>query len=709
MIAAYYGRVYPLEYLRTLCHIDREGVSLLGLSKAAESLGFRTQCGTATYEFLSKQAHLPCIVYWQQSHFLIVYKIKNNKVYVADPGSNLICYSKEEFLTHWITDPSQDKGVIMLLEPQGTLPHHESNDEIAYKNQGLSILIPYLRPYKKLLIQLFIGFTCGSLLIFIFPFLTQSLIDIGVQQQDYSFVSLILLAQLLVFVGETALGMLRSWIILHICSRINIHFVTDFLTKLMQLPIAFFDRKNLGDILQRIEDSQRIRHFLTNTTFDILFSTLNLIVFGIVLSLYNLELLLLFILGSSVYVGWITIFLKYRKKLDYKRFSVLSSNQSNEVYLVQGMQEIMLNNCEQQKRAEWESIQMQLFQLDIKGLNIDQFQEGGARFLNQLKNIVITFVAAKLVIEGELSLGMMLSISYMLGQMNVPLLQLIDFLQLYQDTSISVERIEEIEREFQKSQKDNTYLSNILPKRKDIVLEQVHFRYGNYHGDWILKDISCIIPYGKHTAIVGESGSGKTTLMKLLLGIYAPEKGQLSLGKHTLSQLAPEVWRNACGTVMQDGFIFADSIERNIAPAAEYIDRQQLQKAAKGANIREMIEELPLQYKTKIGGIGIELSGGQKQRILIARALYKNPDYLFFDEATSALDTTNEHIVATQLQQLCKDKTLVTIAHRLSTVRNADQIIVMHQGSIVETGTHEALLAREGYYYELVKNQLETH
>lgn len=708
MVTKYYGKNISLQDIRKLTNTTREGSSILGISDAAEKIGFRTLCVKVTFEKMLEDAPLPCIAHWNQNHFVVIYKIKKNTIYIADPGHGLLKYSKEEFLKSWKSDAHE--GILLLFEPTPEFyTEHESGNSSPLGRSGgagFSFLFRYLFRYKKLLIQLIISLLAGSLLQLIFPFLTQSIVDIGVQNNDLKFIYLILFAQLMLFFGRTTIEVARSWILMHISSRINISLVSDFFVKLMKLPIAFFDSKMTGDIMQRINDHHRIENFLTSTTLNVLFSFVNLIVFSFVLAYYNLTIFSVFIFGSLLYFVWILFFLKRRADLDFKRFSQNSQNQSKVMELIAGMQEIKLHNAERQKRWQWENIQVRLFKLNIKGLTLEQTQTAGSNLINELKNIFITFLSAKLVIDGQITLGMMLSISYIIGQLNSPIMQLVSFTQSLQDAKLSLERLSEIHNmQNEESSLDET-TSEIEPNAA-IDLKNVSFQYVGMYGDMVLKDLDLIIPANKITAIVGTSGSGKTTLMKLLLKFYEPNTGEIKIAHQNLNSISAKAWRDKCGVVMQEGYIFSDTIANNIAVGEDNIDKEKLRHAVIVANIKEHIESLPLGYNTKIGMEGIGLSTGQKQRILIARAVYKNPDYLFFDEATSALDANNEKVIMNNLDEFFQGKTVLIIAHRLSTVKNADQIIVLEKGKIVEFGGHTDLTAKRGAYYELVKNQLE--
>jgi len=710
MIAKYYGKNYTLQTLRDKSYITREGVSMLGISDAAEAIGFRSMGVRITFEQLMSEAPLPCVAHWKQNHFVVVYKVKDSKkgqvyVHVADPARGLIKFTKEEFIAGWANtkEGGEEKGLCLLLE---TTPDFYKADDEKLDKSGFKFLFSYLRPYKKIIVQLILGLLLGSLLQLIFPFLTQSIVDKGINNQNLDFVTLIIIAQLVLIFSRTTVEFIRSWILLHLGTRINISLISDFLIKLMKLPVAFFDTKMIGDLIQRIGDHKRIESFLTSSTLNILFSFVTLIIFGIVLLIYNVNIFLVFLAGSALYTLWVYLFMKKRRELDNRRFAQLSDNQSNVIQLITGMQEIKLNNCEKQKRWEWEGIQARLFKVNMASLSLNQYQQAGGVFINEVKNVIITFIAAKSVIEGNMTLGMMLAVQYILGQLNSPINQMITFLQTTQDAKISLERLGEIHnRENEESEEEPKI--DILPEQRNLNIDDLFFQYEGPHSPFVLDEVNLEIPEKKITAIVGTSGSGKTTLIKLLLGFYNPTKGKIKLGDLYLNNVSNRIWRDKCGVVMQDGFIFSDSIANNIAVSDEYPDRQRLLHAVKVANIQEFIETLPLGYNTKIGQNGVGLSQGQKQRILIARAVYKNPEFIFLDEATNALDANNERVIMENLDQFFKGKTVVVVAHRLSTVKNADQIIVLEKGKIVEKGTHKELSKKKGAYYELVKNQLE--
>ncbi len=705
MIAKYYGRYYSLNTLRNYSHITREGVSMLGISDAAEEIGFRSTGVKVDYQKLQEEQPVPFVAHWNQEHFVVVYKIEKDKIWVADPAHGKITFTREEFIKSWASTVKDGipNGVCLLLE---TTPDFFNHKEEPLQKSGFSFLFKYLFPHKKFLIQLVLGLLVGSLLQLIFPFLTQAVVDIGINTQNINFIYLVLTAQLMLFISRMSVEFIRSWIMLHISTRINISLISDFLIKLMRLPIRFFDTKMTGDIIQRIEDHARIENFLTGQTLSVLFSMVNLLLFGAILAYYSGKIFVVFLIGSFLYFTWVYLFMRKRRDIDYKRFAQMSSEQSNLMQLITGMQEIKLNNCEKQKRWEWERIQARLFRVNVQSLSLSQYQQVGGLFFNETKNIIITIMAALAVVNGQMTLGMMLSVQYILGQLNSPIDQMINFIHSAQDAKISLERLGEIHNKEDEESSEADRLAQ-LPTKSDLQIIHVSFQYEGPHSPKVLDNISIPIPSHKVTAIVGTSGSGKTTLIKMLLGFYTPVQGEIKVGDNNLNNFNQGWWRSKCGVVMQDGFIFSDSIAKNIAVGDEYINRERLLYAVKVANIQDYIDGLPLGYNTKIGQEGVGLSQGQKQRILIARAVYKDPEYIFLDEATNALDANNERVIMENLDQFFRGRTVIVVAHRLSTVRNADRIIVLEKGKVVETGSHPELVDRSGAYYNLVKNQLE--
>jgi ATP-binding cassette subfamily B protein len=719
MVAAAHGRQFPLTYLRDRSYISREGVSALGIMEAAEAIGFRAMTVKVPFDTGKDtacliNAPLPYVAHWNQNHFVVVYKANQRHVWIADPAAGKFKLSRKDFEKSWLSDVHQ--GILILLEPTPAFYRHGKVTDHAGK--GLGNLLEYVRPHRKLATQLLIGMALGSLFMLIFPLLTQSIVDFGINNRNIGFIYLILLAQFMLFFSQIVIQFLQSRILMFIGTRINVSMVSDFLAKLMRLPIGFFDTKMTGDLMQRIGDQSRIESFLTQSALPVMFSAFNFVVFSAILMLYNLTIFGVFALAAALYITWITFFLRRRKELDYIRFRQAGENSNTLIELIQGMQEIKLQGAERKRRWIWTGIQAQLFHTNLRSLNLAQWQEAGAGFINQSKNILIVFLAAKAVMDGQMTLGMMLATQYMVGQLDAPLQQFISFIRAAQDARISMERLNEI-HEVQ-DEGANTFAAGSsvhIPETDAAGLhfDNVSFSYNALHDD-VLKDITLHIPQGKVTAIVGSSGSGKTTLLKLLLGFYQPTKGTIRVGRTPLHALNPAEWRKKCGTVMQDGFIFSDTIAHNIAESDERPDPVKLQHAVETGNIRSFIEEQPLGFNTKIGTQGNGISQGQRQRLLIARAVYKNPDYLFFDEATNALDANNERAIVENLQSFYRAgnaetsagaKTVVIVAHRLSTVRHADQIVVLEKGSVVECGNHETLVARRGAYYHLIKNQLE--
>ncbi len=707
IIGRYYGKVFPLEYLRQQSHTSRDGASLLGISKAAELVGFRTIAVKINFEQLLKEAPLPLIAHWNQNHFVVVYKVTQKKVYVSDPGNGLLTYTYEQFRQHWIGSPvarENPEGIALLMEPTPEFETMATPDGKDEKIDTRAFLLHYVKPYRKLLSQILLSLIAGSILQLFVPFLTQNIVDTGIYKKDINFIWLVLIAQLMLTLGQMALEMMRSWILLHISSRINISLVADFFIKLMNLPIRYFDTKLTGDLMQRIGDHQRIESFLTSTSLNAIFSLFTLVLYSVILVYYNVTLFTVFMTGSMLYVGWILFFLKRREKLDYKRFQQASQTNGKVMELIGGMQEIKLHNAEQQKRWGWERIQVKLFRISLQSLSLEQVQGIGSRIINELKNIFTTVIAAKLVIDGQLTLGMMLSVSYIIGQLNSPILQLVSVIKSWQDARISLDRLTEIHI---KEEETTVHSQRIpVPGKHDLLLKDVSFAY-DFFSTPVLQKINLHIPDGKVTAVVGSSGSGKTTLIKLLMRFYEPSSGEITVGHTKLTNTDLHQWRELCGVVMQEGFIFSDTIAGNIAVGEDQPDWQRLSEAAAIANIKEFIESLPLGFITKIGAEGLGISTGQKQRLLIARAVYKNPEIIFFDEATSALDANNEKAIMQHLETFYKGRTVVVVAHRLSTVKNADHIVVLEKGSIVEEGTHVSLTHNKGHYYHLVKNQLE--
>ena len=709
MVCKYFGREYSMNTLSKLCFATTEGVSMLGINEAANILGLHTTCVRAATSILS-EAHLPCILHWNQNHFVVLYKVKNGKkFYIADPGKGLVTYSLEEFKKHWISTRSneEDKGIAMFLETTPAFfTYKMEGEENIKEKRSFRFLFGYVKKYRKYFGQIILGLIVGSLLQLVLPFLTQSIVDVGIKNQDIGFVWLILLGQLMLTISRTAIDFIRRWLLLHISLRINISLVSDFFIKLLKLPMSFFDTKLMGDLMQRMNDHSRVNNFLTQQTLNITFAMLTFVVFSVVLFFYNKLVFAIFLLGSVLYGGWMTLFLKRRKVLDYELFEQQAINNNKTYEFITSMQEIKLQDCEQRRRWEWEDTQADLFGVQMKSLKLQQTQEAGSIFINEVKNIIITVVAATAVIHGQMTLGMMLAVQYIIGQLNSPVEQLMNFFYSLQDVKISLERINEIHQMDDENGKEGLKTS-IENKNEGIDIKNVMFKYDPHALRKTIDDVNIHIPQGKVPAIVGASGSGKTTLIRLILGYYPVLGGKIAIGNTDINTLNKRWWRRQCGVVMQDGVLFSESIARNIAVDDGDIDKERLLKAAEIACIKDYVMALPLKFNTKIGRDGIGLSQGQKQRILIARAVYKNPDYIFLDEATNSLDANNERSIVENLDKFYRGKTVVIVAHRLSTVKNADQIVVIDHGKVVEVGNHESLTAKRGAYYHLVKNQLE--
>lgn len=715
MIAKYYGKTYSAEMLRKRCFISRVGVSMLGISDAAESIGFRTVGVQISFKQLVEDALLPCILHWNQNHFVVCYGVVKQmrhgktlyKIRISDPATQRVTLTKEEFEKCWLSSRnSQDEtGVALLLEPGPNFGSVEDEFEPAKKN--LFSFAKYLLPFKSLGLQLVFGLIAGSIIQLILPFLSQAMVDKGINGKNLNLITLILIAQLSFFVVQLLIGYIRSWIMLHINTRIDISLISDFLIKLMNMPLHFFDTKRTGDILQRIGDHGRIKSFLLSNSMNIVFSLFNFIVFMGILAYYNLTILGIFLIGNALNLIWVLSFLHYRRELDIKRFYQSSLEQSRLIQMVQGMQDIKLNNCEKQKRWEWERIQMHLFRISVKGLKVGQIQQSGSALFTQATNIIISFIAAKSVVDGQMTLGMMMSLTYIIGQISAPIGEFIGFVQSLQDARISLERLNEIHAQDDEEKNIESKLS-VLPNDHTIHISNLSYSYSGAARDYALKNVSFDIPGQKVTAIVGESGCGKTTLLKLIQGFYLPSEGSIKVGDVNLNLINPHLWRKVTGSVMQESFIFSDTIANNIALSTDDVDIPRMLHAAQMANIGTFISSLPLGYNTRIGMEGNGISAGQRQRILLARAIYKSPEFMFFDEATNSLDATNERIIMDNLKQCYKGKTVLISAHRLSTIKDADQIIVLHHGEVVEQGTHQELLEAHGYYFKLVENQMTT-
>lgn len=707
IIAKYYGKYYSLQYLRDLCGVTREGISLLDISYAADKIGLRTIAVKASMDELAERVVLPCIIHWDDCHFIVIYKVRADKVYVSDPAKGLLTYHIDEFISKWYRE-GDNIGVVMALEPMASFKQMEVHEK-KERMKNFENLLGYFTPYKKAFFILFVIMFIATLLQAFLPFISKAVIDVGIHTQDITFIHMVLIANIVLLLSITLSNILRDWVLLHVTTRVNISLISDYLIKLMKLPVTFFENKLIGDILQRAHDHERIRSFIMNNSLSMIFSMVTFLIFSIILLIFHKTIFFLFIAGSILYACWVLMFLKIRKKLDWEYFELTAKNQSYWVETIGNIQDIKINNYEDLKRWKWEAIQARLYRLNLKVLKINNAQTLGSQFINKMQNMLITFYCAIAVINGEITFGVMISVQFITGMLNGPVSQFIGFIQSAQYAKISFMRINEIHKLKDETEDSAIEINNIeLPKNKKLVVSNVSFQY-TPTSPLVLKNIRLVIPEGKITAIVGDSGSGKSTLLKLLLRLYKPSDGAIFIGKMNISNISLRQWRNKCGAVMQDGKLFNDTIINNIVLEEDRIDYQALQDAVTVANIANEIEQMPNGYQTLIGENGRGLSGGQKQRILIARALYKNPDYLFFDEATNSLDTVNEQKIVKALDSIFLNKTVVIIAHRLSTIRKADQIIVMKNGQIMEVGNHDTLMKHKQFYHELIQSQYESN
>ena len=706
MIARHYGRYYSLESLRELTYMGKQGVSMLGISDAAENIGLQSLAVKATYEQLLNEIPLPCIAHWKANHFVVVYKVNKKYVWIADPGAGKFRLTKEEFLANWINGSEENPktGILLLLE---TTPSFYERDGERVNKSSLKYILSYFSKYKSLITQIILGLLLGSLIQLVIPFMIKSIVDVGIEYADLNFIFIIVIAQFVLFFSQASVEYFRSWILLHVGVRVNISLISDFLIKLTKLPLKFFDTRMTGDLMQRISDHERVQRFFTSTSLVSIFSFFNFIIFAGILIAWNQEVFFVFLIGTILNFLWIYFFLRRRRDVDYKRFDQSAENQSNLIELIDGMQEIKLHNAEKQKRWAWERIQAKLFRTEMQALRLDQLQRSGAIFINETKNLVIIFIVANAVVSGIMTFGMLLAIQYIVGQLNNPINQFVDFIRAFQEAKISLERMDEIhKKEDEENIKEKITL---LPEYGNLTFERVSFQYAGPESRKVLKNISLVIPKGKTTAIIGVSGSGKTTLLKLLLNFYPPSEGVVRLGDVSLNNVHSRLWRSKCGWVTQGGYIFNDTIAKNIAVGDEIIDKQKLLKAVKVANIQNFIESLPLGYNTRIGKEGLGLSQGQRQRLLIARMVYKEPEYLFIDEATTSLDAYSEILIMENLAEYFLDKTIVIVTHRINAVMNADKIVVLDGGEVVEEGVPGALLETKGAYYHLLRNQLNQN
>ena len=701
IIAKYFGRFYSLQYLRDRCGITKQGVSLENLSTGAESLGLRTLAIKCTLDDIINKIPFPAILFWRDSHFIVVYHANKKYIWVSDPAKGRIKYTHEDFKAGWYKK-GETLGVLLAIEPTIDFKRSKVEKEIE-KNSFISIL-RYFIPYKNSFATIFFIMLVVTLLQGMLPFISKAVIDVGIKSSDINFINMVLIGNISILVSITIFNVIRDWILMHITSRVNIALISDYLIKLMKLPVTFFENKLLGDILQRARDHERIRNFIMNNSLSLIFSILTFIIFGIILLTYNPIIFYIFLGGSILYVAWVLLFLRIRKRLDWEYFELVSQDQSYWVETVSAIQNIKIYNYERYRRWKWEEIQARLYKVNKRVLNITNMQKLGAQFIANIKNMAIVFFCASAVIKGDITFGIMISTQFIIGMLNGPLTQFISFIVSAQYAKISFLRMNEIKQLKDEEELLSIGTTSILPEKRDITLSNIIFQYSP-NSPVVLKNIFLTIPQNKITAIVGGSGSGKSTLLKLLVRLYKPTAGEIKMGNMNIASINLHTWRNMCGVVMQDGKLFNDTILANIVLDDEHIDYERLHKVCRMAQIAKEINGMPKGYETMIGERGRGISGGQKQRLLIARALYKEPDFLFLDEATNSLDVINEKKIVEALNAAFKDRTVIVVAHRLSTIRNADQIIVLHQGRIAEIGNHENLMTKKGEYFKLVSSQ----
>lgn len=701
IIAKYFGRFYSLQYLRDRCGITKQGVSLENLSAGAESLGLRTLAIKCTLDDIINKIPFPAILFWRNSHFIVVYHANKKYIWVSDPAKGRIKYTHEDFKAGWYKK-GETLGVLLAIEPTIDFKRSKVEKEIE-KNSFISIL-RYFIPYKNSFATIFFIMLVVTLLQGMLPFISKAVIDVGIKSSDINFINMVLIGNISILVSITIFNVIRDWVLMHITSRVNIALISDYLIKLMKLPVTFFENKLLGDILQRARDHERIRNFIMNNSLSLIFSILTFIIFGIILLTYNPIIFYIFLGGSILYVGWVLLFLRIRKRLDWEYFELVSQDQSYWVETVSAIQDIKIYNYERYRRWKWEEIQARLYKVNKRVLNITNMQKLGAQFIANIKNMAIVFFCASAVIKGDITFGIMISTQFIIGMLNGPLTQFISFIVSAQYAKISFLRMNEIKQLKDEEELLSIGTTSILPEKRDITLSNIIFQYSK-NSPIVLKNIFLTIPQNKITAIVGGSGSGKSTLLKLLVRLYKPTAGEIKMGNMNIASINLHTWRNMCGVVMQDGKLFSDTILANIVLDDEHIDYERLHKVCRMAQIAKEINGMPQGYETMIGERGRGISGGQKQRLLIARALYKEPDFLFLDEATNSLDVINEKKIVEALNAAFRDRTVIVVAHRLSTIRNADQIIVLHQGRIAEIGNHENLMAKKGEYFKLVSSQ----
>lgn len=710
-VCHFYGRSgMSLEQMTEMCGVGRDGVSIYDLNKAARRLGFETLCAKLTLSDLL-DITLPCILFWNASHFVVLFEARGGRYVIGDPALGVVERSEAEVSQAWLAADDDDgvlRGVVLGLSPTDDFScGGDCGVQSLSLRKSLPSLWTYVRPHRWCIAQLAAGLAFGCVVQLILPFLSQAVVDVGVGLRDVGSLWTLVIAQMALMLGRAAAGFVRSWILLRIGTRVNIAMVSDFLAKLMRLPMTFFDKKLTGDILQRMGDYSRVRDFFTSQALDALFALSSVAVFAFVLGCYSLRLFAVFLVGSLAHAAWLSFFMRRRRVLDYELFrrQALCSNKTLEC--VSSLHEVKLQGCGARRRAEWEASQEALVSTQAQSLALSQRQEAGSVVIAEGKNIVMTLCSATAVMSGDMTMGMMLATQFIAGQLVSPIERLTRFAYAAQDVRVSLERILSVSR--MPDEDDGRNASPVdVDWRLGVEFRHVSFAYSPSEcGHPAVDDVSLYFPSGKVTAIVGASGSGKSTLIKLLLGFFEPQEGDVSVGGVELSSLPMEWWRGQCGIVMQDGVIFSDSVARNIAMADDEPDMRRVREAARLACADGFISDLHAAFETKIGAEGQQLSKGQAQRILLARAVYRNPSLLILDEATNSLDTVSERRIVDNLASFCAGRTTIVIAHRLSTVRNADNIIVMSGGRVVERGTHNELAKLHGYYYELIKNQLD--
>lgn len=701
MIAKYYGRYYSLQYLRDKCGITKEGISIKNLSIGAEAIGLRTLAIRCQLQDIVERVSLPCIAFWNQNHYVVVYHADNKHIWVSDPMKGRVRYSHEAFAKGWVVS-GESGGILLGIEP--TVDFDSSEAEIRQRRETLSGILKYFAPYRNNFLLVFFVMFVVTLLQALLPFISKAVIDVGIKTSDIQFINMILIGNAAILVSIMVFNVIRDWVLMHITARVNIALISDYLIKLMKLPITFFETKLVGDILQRARDHERIRNFIMNNSLSVIFSSLTFVVFSVILLIYDPSIFYIFLSGSILYIGWVLLFMSVRKRLDWQYFELVSKDQSYWVETVSSMQDIKINNYERSRRWKWEGIQATLYKVNKKVLAVTNMQNLGAQFIESMKNMAITFFCATAVIKGEITYGTMISTQFIIGMLNGPLVQFINFVVSAQYAKISFLRMNEIRQLQDEEEIVSSGTDNIVPDHGTIKLSNISFRY-NANTPLVLEWVNLTIPENKVTAIVGGSGSGKSSLLKLLVRLYKPSYGTIDINGIDMNTISLQGWRDRIGVVMQDGHLFNDTIKNNIVLDDDKVDYNKLEDCCQIAQIASEIHSMPKGFETKIGENGRGISGGQKQRILIARALYRNPRYLFLDEATNALDTVNERKIVDALNSAFESRTVVVVAHRLSTIMHADQIVVLDKGHVVEIGKHDELLEKRGYYYRLVSSQ----